>query len=83
MPDAMALKSTARAPTVAPSVSPAAAPARAQTRALGDAHGEWVCQKVADSLANPRPRIAHAQVMAEARTLIKAIRRLRAASVAP
>jgi hypothetical protein len=43
--------------------------------ALADAleaktHTEWVREKVAESLADPRPNIPHAQVMAEAQALI-------------
>ena len=39
------------------------------------AHTDWVRAKVADSLADPQPNRAHAQVMAEAQALIDAKRR--------
>jgi hypothetical protein len=34
------------------------------------AHTDWLREKVAESLADPRPNIPHAQVMAEAQALI-------------
>ena len=34
------------------------------------AHADWISEKVAESLADPRPNITHAQVMAEAQALI-------------
>ena len=39
------------------------------------AHTEWMREKVAESLADPRPNITHAQVMAEAQALIDAKRK--------
>lgn len=39
------------------------------------AHTEWMREKVAESLADPRPNIPHAQVMAEAQALIDAKRK--------
>lgn len=34
------------------------------------AHADWISEKVAESLADPRPNITHAQVMAKAQALI-------------
>ncbi len=41
------------------------------------AHADWVRDKAADSLADARPNVAHAQVMAEAQALIDAKRKPR------
>ena len=43
------------------------------------AHTEWMQQKVASSLADPRPNVPHEQVMAKARALIDSKRKQHAA----
>lgn len=43
------------------------------------AHTEWMQQKVARSLADPRPNVPHGQVMAKAHALIDAKRKQHAA----
>ena len=39
------------------------------------AYNEWFKQKVAESMADPCPRIPHDQVMAEVREIIEAAKR--------
>jgi hypothetical protein len=46
------------------------------------AHTDWVREKVAESLADPRPNIPHAQVMAEAQALIDSKRKAHASKAA-
>jgi hypothetical protein len=38
------------------------------------AHTDWVREKVAESLADPRPNIPHRRVMDEAQALIDSVR---------
>jgi hypothetical protein len=47
------------------------------------AHADWVREKVAESLADPRPNIPHAQVMAEAQALIDSKRKAHVSKAAP
>lgn len=46
------------------------------------AHAEWVRGKVAESLADPRPNIAHQQVMNDAQALINSKRKQHASKAA-
>jgi hypothetical protein len=46
------------------------------------AHADWVREKVAASLADPRPNVAHRQVMDEAQALIDAKRKQHAGKAA-
>ncbi|MDY0331711.1 MAG: hypothetical protein RBR52_14630 [Thiomonas sp.] len=46
------------------------------------AHTDWVREKVAESLADPRPNIAHRQVMDEVQALIDSRRKLHAGKAA-
>jgi hypothetical protein len=46
------------------------------------AHTDWVREKVAESLADPRPNMAHRQVMDEVQALIDAKRKQRAGKAA-
>ena len=46
------------------------------------AHADWMQQKVAESLADPAPNVSHAQVMADAQTVIDAKRKKHAGKAA-
>ena len=63
-------------PVAAKVVRPDAA-ARMRQAFEAKAYDDWVRERIAKSLADPSPRIPHAQVMAEARTLIDIARKRR------
>jgi hypothetical protein len=47
------------------------------------AHADWMTQKVAESLADPAPNVAHDQVMVDAQAVIDAKRKKHARKAAP
>jgi len=68
--DSAALKTTRARPD---------ASARMRSAFEAKAHTDWMREKVAESLADPRPNISHEEVMAEAQAVINAKRKQHAA----